>query len=127
MIVLMTGANNAGQDPKDVAAGIKLIVQEYEARCPNAHILLLGIFPSGAAAKSPARDWIVQVNQVLATYDDGKRVTYLDIGPKFLQPDGTLSPDVMPDFVHPSAKGYAIWADAIQPVIDQCFPPPAAK
>jgi beta-glucosidase len=34
-----------------------------------------------------------------------------------------MSPEIMPDFLHPSAKGYRIWADAIQPVIDQLFPP----
>ena len=48
---------------------------------------------------------------------------YLDFGDKFLQPDGTLTKEIMPDFLHPSAKGYQIWADAIQPVIDQFFPP----
>jgi len=36
-----------------------------------------------------------------------------------LQPDGTLSKEIMPDYLHPSAKGYQIWADAIQPVVDQ--------
>ena len=31
----------------------------------------------------------------------------------------------MPDYLHPSPKGYEIWADAIQPVIDTYFPPAA--
>jgi len=30
--------------------------------------------------------------------------------------------EMMPDFLHPSTKGYQIWADAIQPVIDKFFP-----
>ena len=41
-------------------------------------------------------------------------VFYLDIGSKFLEPDGTLSKDIMPDFLHPNAKGYAIWAEAME-------------
>lgn len=41
--------------------------------------------------------------------------------------DGTLTPEIMPDFLHPSTKGYVIWADAIQPVIDKYFPGAAAK
>ena len=65
------------------------------------------------------------VNRILATYDDGKKVTFMDIGPKFLQPDGTISAEIMPDFLHPNARGYQIWADAIQPVISRFFP--AAK
>jgi len=38
----------------------------------------------------------------------------LDIGDKFLQPDGSISKDIMPDFLHLSAAGYQIWADAIE-------------
>ena len=72
-------------------------------------------------------DWVAQVNQIISTYGSDPRVTYLDIGDKFLQPDGTLTADIMPDFLHPSAKGYEIWADAIQPVIDKYFPNAAAK
>jgi len=30
---------------------------------------------------------------------------------------GNLSRDVMPDFLHPNAKGYQIWADAMGPVL----------
>ena len=127
LIELLAGTNNHGEDPKEVAAGIKLVIHEYESRCPNAHILLLGIFPVGPAPHTPQRDWVAQVNQIISTYGSDPRVTYLDIGDKFLQPDGTLTADIMPDFLHPSAKGYEIWADAIQPVIDKYFPNAAAK
>jgi len=126
LIVLMIGTNNGGRNPADICAGIKLILNEYESRCSNAHILLLGVFPRDHVAKSPSRDWIKKINRILATYDDGKRVTFMDIGAKFLDPDGTLSAEIMPDFLHPSAKGYVILADAIQPMIDQYFPKTAA-
>ena len=46
-------------------------------------------------------------------------VRYLDIGPKFLEADGTLSRDIMPDLLHPSLKGYQIWADAMNPTLDE--------
>ena len=42
-------------------------------------------------------------------------VTYLDINERFLLPDGTLSKEIMPDLLHPKQKGYAIWAEAIEP------------
>jgi beta-glucosidase len=51
--------------------------------------------------------------------DDGKSVTFLDIGPKFLEPDGTLSKEIMPDLLHPNEKGYKIWAEAIQPTLSR--------
>ena len=53
---------------------------------------------------------------------------YVDFGDKFLQPDGTLSKEIMPDFLHPNARGYTIWADAIRPEIEKVFgPTPPAK
>ncbi len=39
---------------------------------------------------------------------------YLDIGPKFLAKDGTLSREIMPDLLHLTEKGYTIWADSIE-------------
>jgi N-acetylglucosamine-6-sulfatase len=125
LIVLLIGTNNIGhglQNPKDIAAGIKLVLGEYEKRCPHAHILLLGVFPRGASAGGIMRGLIAQTNAILATYASDPRITYLDIGSKFLHPDGTLTTDIMPDHLHPSAKGYAIWADAIQPVVDRYMP-----
>jgi lysophospholipase L1-like esterase len=39
-----------------------------------------------------------------------------------IEADGTISRDMMPDFVHPTAKGCQTWADAIQPVINKYVP-----
>jgi len=44
-------------------------------------------------------------------------VFFMDINQKFLEPDGTLSKDIMPDFLHPSLKGYEIWAEAMRPML----------
>lgn len=59
------------------------------------------------------RDKLNQVNAIIAKLDNGKNIHFLDIGSKFLQPDGSLSKDDMPDFLHLSDAGYQIWADAI--------------
>jgi len=124
LVVLMIGTNNTGRDNADqIAAGIKNLVAAYEKQCPHARILLLAVFPRGAKADDPARAKIKEINRQIAALDDGgKRVTFLDIGAKFLEPDGTLSPTIMPDFLHPNDAGYRIWADAIYPEIAKTFP-----
>ena len=38
---------------------------------------------------------------------------YLDIGAGFLDADGNIPQDVMSDALHPSGKGYEIWAKAV--------------
>jgi lysophospholipase L1-like esterase len=74
---------------------------------------LLGIFPRSPKATDAVRDKIAKTNDIIAKLDDGKNVRYLDIGKKFLEEDGTLTKEVMPDFLHLSARGYRIWGDAI--------------
>lgn len=126
LIVLMIGTNNSGRDTADqIAEGVKAVVNEYLKRCPNSHLLLLAIFPRSEKATDGIRAKLAEVNTKISALAENKRVTYLDIGAKFLTPDGTLTRDIMPDFLHPNAKGYQIWTDAIQPIIDQYFP--AAK
>ena len=34
-----------------------------------------------------------------------------------IAPDGTIAKDVMGDFLHPTAKGYHLWADAMAPTL----------
>ncbi|MDD5351009.1 MAG: GDSL-type esterase/lipase family protein, partial [Chthoniobacteraceae bacterium] len=123
LIALMIGTNNLGANtPEEIADGVKAIVAEYQKRCPGAVILLQAIFPRGQKAEDPSRAKIKAINEIIAKLGDGKKVIYIDFGDKFLSPDGTLSPEIMPDFLHPSAKGYQIWADAIAPIIAKYVP-----
>jgi hypothetical protein len=56
---------------------------------------------------------------VIAKFDDGRTLHFLDIGDKFLEADKSLSNDVMPDFLHPNLKGYEIWAHAIDDTVKE--------
>jgi len=120
-VVLMIGTNNSSTDSAEgIASGITKIVETIREKQPQAKILLLAVFPRGEKAESnPAREKLQKVNAIVAKLDDGQHIHYLDIGEKFLQPDGSLSKDIMPDFLHLSAAGYQIWADAISPKLAQ--------
>ena len=116
--VLMIGTNNMGSNSaEEISDGIKAIVAELRHQKPHMKILLLGVFPRSAKAGDAVRDKIKDVNQRIAKLDDRKNVKYLDLGDKFLESDGSLSKDIMPDYLHLSPKGYQIWADAIGPAL----------
>lgn len=118
VVVIMIGTNNVTLNTaEEIAAGVTAIVDEVHQRSKTSRILLLGIFPRGAKPDAN-RATIDDINQRLAKLDgrDGA-VTYLDIGPKFLGADGSISKDVMYDFLHPSAKGYEIWVEAMKPTL----------
>ena len=112
LFVVMIGTNNGGDSAPDVAAGIEAIVKEIAGKQPQAKILLLGIFPRSEKPDG-TRQKNEEVNKLIAKLDDKKTVTFLDIGDKFLDKDKVLSKDIMPDALHPNAKGYEIWANAI--------------
>ena len=118
VVVLMIGTNNVPLNtPDEIAAGVSAICDEIHQRSPVSRILLLGIFPRGEKPDAN-RATIEAVNQRLATLDGrGGVVTYLDIGDKFLAADRSISKDVMYDFLHPTAKGYAIWTAAMEPAL----------
>ena len=46
-------------------------------------------------------------------------VHFLDIGDKFLNEDGTLSKEVMPDLLHLNEKSYTTWAQATEPKLKE--------
>lgn len=121
LAVVMIGTNNAGDSAEDVALGVKAVIGEIQQRSPGTRILLLAIFPRGEKPDG-LRLKNEKTNAIIAGYAspaDPKRVVYLDIGEKFLTPDKILGKDIMPDALHPNAKGYQIWADAIGDTVKQ--------
>src|SRR5205814_824765 len=114
------GTNNINRNPNDdIVEGDRLIVEEFKKRQPQAKFLILGIFPRNELSTDPLRASIKEINAKLATFADNKPVFYMDIGDKFLTADGTLSREIMNDLLHPTVKGYRIWADATFPRVKE--------
>jgi lysophospholipase L1-like esterase len=127
VVVLMIGTNNTGKESdhktprnsvSEIIEGVTAVVADLRAKLPDSKILLLGIFPRGIL-DDPQRAQVAVVNTVIAKLDDGKMVKFLDIGPKFLEADGTLPRSIMPDLLHPNAHGYQIWANAMNPTLNE--------
>jgi lysophospholipase L1-like esterase len=115
-VMLMIGTNNTGPNTgPEIAEGVGAVVLEMRRDFPDAKILLLAIFPR-ATPGDPVRDKIAEVNRIISKLDDQQHVFYLDIGSKFLDDKGVFLPDSFrADNLHPQAKGYDIWGEAVQP------------
>ena len=112
--MMMIGTNNLGSNTnEEIVQGITACVNELHKQLPTTKVLLLGIFPRDEKPNTDRRNRIKAINEQIAKLDDGgKTVRYLDIGDKFLEPDGTLSKEIMPDALHPNETGYQVWAAA---------------
>ena len=130
LIILMIGTNNIGHKkpnsqemhstPSETVEGIETIVKKLKETYPQAQLLLLDVFPRGNKPDDPFRIAVNDINAGLRKiYLDNKveNVKMYEIGNLFLDENGILSPEIMPDFLHPNQKGYEIWANAIEPVI----------
>jgi len=120
LAVIMIGTNNSNSNkPEEIAEGIQLIVKKLQTKLPETKILLLAIFPRGADDNDPKRKINKATNEIIAKLADGKKVYFLDIGPKFVGTDGTLSKEVMPDLLHLNGKSYQTWAESIEPKVKE--------
>jgi lysophospholipase L1-like esterase len=118
LAIVMIGSNNSSRSkPEEIPEGIKAVVQRLRTKLPATKVLLLAIFPRGKDNQDPWRQINNAVNERIAGLADGKAVFYLDIGPRLVAPDGTASTEVLRDLAHLSAKGYEIWAEAMEPMV----------
>ena len=121
-IVLLVGVNNffhCADDTPQTFAGIRQVVATLRQAYPDARILLNAVLPYGDAKEEFKREQVRELNRMVASLDDGTHVFYRDYGPRLLAADGTIPNDIMADHLHPTAKGYRIWADAMLPDIEQ--------
>lgn len=116
LAVLMIGTNNSnGQDntAEEIADGIKTICAKMRSDLPKTRILMLAIFPRGQGP-SYQRQKNAKASELASKIADNDMIFYMDINEHFLDDDGTLPEDIMPDLLHPNKKGYKIWAEAIE-------------
>jgi lysophospholipase L1-like esterase len=119
VVVLMVGTNNITLNTaEEIAAGVDAICAAINRRSPATKILLLAIFPRGQKPDA-IRAKVDDVNRLIARLGERDDVTFLDLGRRFLEPDGSISQDVMYDYLHPTEKGYEIWTAAMKPTLDR--------
>jgi len=130
VIVLLAGTNNVGKEPgddatvADVTRGLKAIVDACRKKAPRATIVLMAIFPrNDAPAVMPTID---RINSNLAKLADGKSVRFLDVNPRLGDAKGVLFEGTTVDGLHPSLKGYAVWAAGLEPILTELLGPRAA-
>jgi lysophospholipase L1-like esterase len=132
LIVILAGTNNVGGNPGDagkvagITRGIAAIVHVCRRKAPGATIILTAIFPrNDNLAVMPEID---AINGNIARLADGHTVRYLNVNDKLADKDGRLIDGMMNarDKLHPTIKGYQVWADGLKPIMRELLGPPAS-
>lgn len=132
VIVIHAGTNNIGAQPggpdkvADITRGLKAILDVCRQKAPRATVILTAIFPrNDNMAVMPE---IEQVNANLAQLADGRHVRYLSVNGKLADKDGRLLAGMMNerDKLHPTLRGYQVWADGLKPILTELLGPPAS-
>ena len=116
-------ANDGERSLPQITEGLKPINEELKKEKPdinrlNALVRNLeqqrGTIPAAKLNKK-----VAEINAIIANLDDGNTVFYKDIGKEFLDQNCGLSGEIMPDYLHLSAKGYDIWGKSIKADIEK--------
>lgn len=119
VVVLLIGTNNVPRDysAADIADTVAAIIKTISEKSPGTKILILGILPRNEKPSNIMRDRITLANEGLAKLDNGSSVRFLDLGGKVTTPDGVITRETMPDFLHPSPAAYEALMKEIGPAV----------
>jgi lysophospholipase L1-like esterase len=131
IVVVLAGTNNVGSQPgvdgkvAEVTSGVRAIVDLVRRRAPDTIVIVTAIFPrNDNIAVMPE---IARINANLARLADGVHVRFVDVNAQLADAEGRLFAGMMnADGLHPTVRGYQVWADALMPIFTEVLGPPAA-
>ena len=120
--VILIGTNNLSgtkncraNNADEVVEGITAVCEKVHKLSPSTKIVLLGILPR----KGPKFEIIKQINPKLKGLGEKDYITLLDMTAKFSDKDGKIKSELFKDGVHPNSKGYQLWAETMEPVLEK--------
>jgi lysophospholipase L1-like esterase len=128
VIVLEIGTNNVDEKnyptrhtAGQLAGGVETIVRLLREKCPASKIIVLRCFPGCYGGPTPTSHRMIleRASDRIARLADNRNVFYCDVNHVFLNLDGSINHDRMPDWLHPSPAGAKVWAQAMEPLLSE--------
>jgi lysophospholipase L1-like esterase len=132
VIVVLAGTNDVAAMPRteetveSISRGIQAILRVCRTKAPNATVILTAIFPRNDDLQ--LLPIIRKVNARIARLADNRKIRFLDVNDRLADQDGRLFEGMMNagDKLHPTVRGYQVWADGLKPLFAKLLGPPAS-
>lgn len=125
VVLLYAGDNDiaSNRSPEQVRDAFLAFVGRVREAQPNVPILYLSIKPSASRWQYWPR--MKEANNLIReTCEKQPHLTYVDVGTPMLGPDGRPRPEYyLPDRLHLSEAGYAVWIRILTPILDEILYP----
>ena len=115
-VVVYAGGNdlNAHKPPEIVYGDFVALMEKLSTHLPHARLAFISSAPNLQRWAQVAQ--VERMNALAAAYCRRHRITFINVFPLMLGPDGHPKPDIfVQDGLHMNAKGYAIWQQAVAP------------
>jgi lysophospholipase L1-like esterase len=128
VVILEIGTNNVDEKnyptrhtARQLAGGMEAIVKLLREKLPETKIIVLRCFPGCYGGPNPTshRAILERVSDIVSKLADQKNIFYCDVNHVFLNPDGSINQEMMPDWLHPSPEGAKAWARAMEPLLSK--------
>ena len=117
-VVLMIGTNDVheARNSDDIAAAairMRDLVGAIRQAAPDAALIVNSVAPRTLHYCERIAQFNAELVQIAAAAD----AQYLDLWPVMARPDGAIRPELTTDGLHLTAQGYAVWAEALKPML----------
>lgn len=118
-IVLLIGTNdlNCSADIYCIIDNIEKIINLTAENCPDARLILLGVYPVGDNQGLRDNNDIKKLNARLSILSKMKNILFLDLFDKLSDNDGKLNKIYTYDGLHLNAQGFEIVTDNLLPFL----------
>jgi len=114
-VFILIGINDLADKiftPRQIAYGVKLIIQKIQAFDPNIEIYLQSALPT-SSKYAHLNSLVLQYNRFLEQTATELNIHYIDLHPHFADKSGTLRSEYSRDGLHLTDAGYQVWYQLI--------------
>lgn len=112
LLLVMSGTNNVTMERFDFLETYADILDIFRTAWPAAVLVVNSLLPMDLYYLAP--ETLSRLNDRLRTLAEQKEARYLDAWREMAEQNGLARPGILEDEVHITAKGYRLWAGALE-------------